>query len=262
MPPKSFFKIKKKDVETSIILKDIDQEELEKNYNIKEYLASKQNTSNQNTNSFLAPKKTRVYKKNTDTNKGTNPSENITIETQLENFGLTNEQKKYEPTIAKTADISTKNGPKIILSFNKQSLNQDECSNLHCWWCRYSIPSEFQILGCPLRHIDEVFYCEGSFCSFNCIKAYIEDKNHYNMKYRDSSSLTLLYYSKIFNVNIIYSNIFTAPHWSLLKNYGGNMDIEEFRNEFQRIQYYGPTGSLIRDITKPLKTAFTFVERK
>jgi hypothetical protein len=255
MPPKSFFNIKKKDIDTSIVIKDIDPDALDKDYNIKEYLTSKQS----NSNSFISSKKTTRYnKKNTDSKALENP----TIDIQLENLGLTKEQKKYEPTVAKVADISTKNGPKIVLNFNKSSLNNEECSNLHCWWCRYSIPNDVQVLGCPLRFAEETFICEGSFCSFNCIKAYIEDKNHYNMKYRESISLTILYYSKIFNLTISYSNIFTAPHWSLLKNYGGNLSIEEFRNEFQRIEYYGPTGSLIRDITKPLKNAFTFVERK
>ncbi len=260
MPPKNFLTAKKKEIDTTILLEDIDTEALDKDYNIKEYLLSKQNNNTvngTNASSFIT-KKTRVSKKNAESKN----NEGNTITAQLENLGLTKEQKKFEPTMIKVSDIASKNGPKMILNFNKQVLNIEECSNLNCWWCRYPITNEYQILGCPLRYIDEVFHCEGSFCSFNCIKAYIEDKNHYNMKYRESISLTLLYYSQVFNKEIMYSNLVTAPHWSLLKNYGGNLEIEEFRNEFQRIQYYGPSGSLIRDITKPLKTAFTFIERK
>jgi len=263
MPPKSFINIKKKEVDTTIILKDIQPEQLDKDFNIKELIVNKQQSSSTTTtsaNTFIT-KKPRVSKKNAALSESKN-NEVVNITSQLENLGLIKEQKKFEPTMIKTSDLSCKNGPKIILSFNKESLDSENCIHLHCWWCRHSIPPEYQVLGCPLRYSDDIFNCEGSFCSFNCIKAYIEDKNHYNMKYRESVALTLLYYSKIFNQDIIYSTLFPAPHWSLLKVYGGNLEIEEFRNEFQRVQYYGPSGSLIRDITKPLKTAFTFVERK
>jgi hypothetical protein len=253
MPPKSFFNPKKKEHNTTIILPDIDPVQIDKDYNIKEYV--------ENLNS-KSPEQSTFITKKPKAKKTNEKKEDITLANQLENMGVVNELKKYEPTVfLKNSDIITKNGPKMMLAFKKSVLDSIECQNLNCWWCRNSIPVEYQTLGCPLKYSNETFYCEGSFCSFNCIKAYIEDLNHYQLKYRDSMSLLLLYYSKIFNSNILYTEIYSAPHWSLLKEYGGSLDINDFRNEFQRIQYYGPSGSLIRDISKPVKTAFTFTER-
>ena len=244
MTSKSFLTFKKKDIDTSILLKDINIETLDKEYNIQENIPIK--------NISFINKKTKS-KKNDDT---------LNINLQLENSGLVKEQKKFEPTISKINDSTVKNGPKVSISFNKNTISSDQCINLNCWWCRHPIPQDIQVLGCPLHFVNNIFQCEGAFCSFNCIKSYIEDKHHYNMKYRESISLTLLYYSKVFNKDIIYSTLFNAPHWTLLSIYGGNLSIEEFRNEFQKIEYYGPVGCLVRDITKSLKTAFTFIERQ
>lgn len=257
MPPKSFFNPRKKETNTSIVLKDIDPIQIDKDYNVKDYVETL-NTKKEETTTFITSKVKKSKKIET------NKKEDISIANQLENLGLTNEAKKYEPTIyTKINDNNIKNGPKITLTFKLQTLDASECSGLNCWWCRHIIPNDIQTLGCPLKYnnITNLFYCEGSFCSFNCIKAYIEDLNHYHIKYRDCISLLLLYYSKLFESKILFSQIYSAPHWSLLKSYGGNLEIEEFRKEFQKVQYYGPSGSLVRDISKPTKTAFTFTER-
>lgn len=263
MPPKSFFPTKKKSVDTTIILKNIDPAELDKEYNMKELSEActrslQTNSSTSSNSSFIVKKTTRKKTSIIEDDK----NEPKTITTQLETIGITKETKKYEPTYVKISnDIGTKNGPKCIINFNKNILDRNECSNLFCWWCRNKIPTDFQILGCPLKFEKETFYCEGSFCSFNCIKAYIEDLNHYNMKYRESNGLLLLLYSKCFNSKILYNQIISSPHWSLLKDYGGDLTIEDFRKEFQRINYYGPSGNIIRDISKQIKTAYTYTER-
>jgi hypothetical protein len=293
MPPKSFMTAKKKTVNTTIVLKEIDPSQLIKDYNIPEKIEKIESSINDN-NSFL-PKKIRNRKlkeASSNTNDDTNKTDNKTdvkiekpksekvksektksdkskveksdfekLSHQLENVGLVKEQKKFEPTISKIGDPATKNGPKMCLNFNKQTLSNETNIDLNCWWCRNTIPSDFQIIGCPLKYTNESFICEGCFCSFNCVKAYIEDINHFNIKYRESIGLLTLLYSKTFNQDILYSTIYPAPHWSLLKEYGGNLTIEQFRNEFQRVKYYGPSGSLIRDISKCTKTAFTFTER-
>jgi len=285
MPPKSFLSIKKKSVDTTIILKDINPSQLNKDYNIIEP-SMKEESIQPSTNSFVtkkprakktkadSPSTEKLLSDNLSTEKlssdkptnekiknDKNTSDFEKISHQLGNVGLVKEQKKFEPTISKIGDNATKNGPKMCLNFNNQLLSSDNYSNLNCWWCRNLIPSDTQIIGCPLKYSNEIFTCEGCFCSFNCVKAYIEDINHFNIKYRESIGLLTLLYSKTFSQDILYTTIYPAPHWSLLKEYGGSLSIEQFRNEFQRIKYYGPSGLVIRDITKYMKSAFTFTER-
>jgi len=257
MPPKKFLTAKKKEIDTSIVLKDINTEKLIDDFNLKQVVehSSDSPQEEKKVSSFLPKKTGRSSKKN---NPSTTQQEQQSglqqITNQLEHSGLIKEQKKYEPTIPKVSDLSSRNGPKIICNLQSQT-------NIHCWWCRHKISQDIQILGCPIKYSNEVFTCEGAFCSFNCMKAYVEDINNCNVKYRESIGLIILMYSKCFYTTINYTTISCAPHWSLLQEYGGNMTIDQFQNEFQRIQYYGPSGSLFRDITKIYKTAYTFTER-
>jgi len=256
MPPKKFLTAKKKEVDTTIILKDINTEKLVSDYNLKQLESEPKQQEfvpqdDKKVSSFL-PKKVSKSKKNNQTAVEQSGMQQIT--NQLETAGMIKEQKKFEPTIPKVSDLSSRNGPKIICNFQSTA-------NLNCWWCRHKIPQDIQVLGCPIKYMNDTFICEGAFCSFNCMKAYIEDINNCNVKYRESIGLILLMYSKCFYTNINYSTISCAPHWSLLQEYGGSLTIDQFQNEFQRIQYYGPSGSLFRDITKTYKTAYTYTER-
>ena len=97
MPPKNFLTAKKKDIDTTILLEDINTEELDKGYNIKEYLLNKQNNNNTtttNSSSFIT-KKTRTSKKNIESKQ----NDGNIITTQLENLGLiTIKSDKIEPS--------------------------------------------------------------------------------------------------------------------------------------------------------------------
>ncbi len=84
---------------------------------------------------------------------------------------------------------------------------------------------------------EEFFIMDGIFCSFNCCLAYIEDSYTENI-YKDSSSLLYCLYQKIFEgANIEDVILKPAPHWRLLRSYGGNMSIEEFRKSFKTVEY-------------------------
>jgi len=90
-------------------------------------------------------------------------------------------------------------------------------------------PQEYQI------KIDKKDYFEtdGIFCSFNCCLAFIKD-NKQNFLYDSSESLLYLMFNKIFETDI---NIIPAPHWRLLDVYGGHIPIEEFRKNFNKIEF-------------------------
>jgi hypothetical protein len=97
--------------------------------------------------------------------------------------------------------------------------------NTKCWWCRscFSTPC----LELPEDYYNDTFFCIGNFCSFNCMKKYNLELNDHLIWKRDS--LINLFYYRIYK---IYKEIIPAPHWMILKEYGGCLSIEEFRNNF------------------------------
>jgi hypothetical protein len=101
-------------------------------------------------------------------------------------------------------------------------------SKLHCLWCVH----QFNTIPCgiPRKYINGKFELEGHFCSFNCAMAHLYDKNDYN-KWEKISLLKLLY-TKIFNKRF---NIKPAPKREILKIFGGILDIDDFRKNFNEI---------------------------
>lgn len=148
--------------------------------------------------------------------------------------------------------------------------NNNLCN--HCFWCRNlfnSIP-----IGCPIKFIPSYvlkknfsnitknhyilkenikesdvykymnddkyilnkrgyYITDGSFCSFNCCLSFINDNVHDVMYNQSKMLLTQIYY-KIFNINM---DVKPAPSWRLLKEYGGMLSIEEFRDSFKKITF-------------------------
>ena len=93
--------------------------------------------------------------------------------------------------------------------------------NTKCWWCKncFTCPS----VGIPELYFEDKFYCIGNFCSYNCALAYNIDVG--DNVWKRTSLLNLLYYKTYEN----YSNIKAAPDWKVLKEFGGNLTIEQFR---------------------------------
>lgn len=91
-----------------------------------------------------------------------------------------------------------------------------------CWWCRNNFNSPPCEL--PEDYYNDTFYCIGHFCSFNCMKSYNLDLND-SLSSKRESLMNLLYYQTY----SIQKNINPAPHWMCLEEYGGNLTIENFR---------------------------------
>lgn len=147
----------------------------------------------------------------------------------------------------------------------------------HCFWCRNYIPNTVLAIGCPIKYIPnqavktyysdiskdtytikenitskrqetiekdgsdklnvlhrDYYLTDGIFCSFNCCMAYIEDNKH-NSMYAMSEMLLLKMYHDIYPTRV--TEIDEAPHWRKLKQYGGDLTIEEFRDSFNKIEY-------------------------
>jgi len=79
------------------------------------------------------------------------------------------------------------------------------------------------------------YITDAIFCSFNCCKAFIlSNKN--NPLYEQSEFLLNQIYQSLFAIEGNF-DIKPAPHWKLLEAYGGFLTIEEFRNNFYKIEY-------------------------
>lgn len=191
------------------------------------------------------------------------PSHNITPLTNLshniednETYCFLDETKKKHECV-----IST-------LKYNELDKNKS-----NCYWCRHSFDT--LPIGCPIKyehsyvlkkfysHITKNWYTlkenvtekqminyinqpnkykminknyyvtDGVFCSFNCCLAFINDNVH-NKLYNNSLQLLMQYYFSIFKKEF---EIEPANSWRLLKEYGGEQTIEEFRDNFKKINY-------------------------
>jgi hypothetical protein len=89
--------------------------------------------------------------------------------------------------------------------------------------------------GISITLIDKDYYeTDGIFCSFNCALSWIDDMKHSPI-YTQSRQLLYKMYNDTYGR--FPTDIIKAPHWRLLRSYGGPMDIEEFRKGFNSIQY-------------------------
>ena len=111
----------------------------------------------------------------------------------------------------------------IMNNINKITThNINITNNTKCWWCKYSFDNTAVQL--PENYYNNIFFCIGNFCSYNCCKSYNLDLND-NFMYKRESLLNLLY----FLTYSIYIKIEAAPHWLSLEDYGGNLNIKVFR---------------------------------
>jgi len=168
----------------------------------------------------------------------------------------------------------TKNSHVCNLSMvDINNINLKTTSNIYnCYWCNHCFDS--YAIGCPIRYVpkqcvktyysniskddykikeditsekykqlknedayslkNSYYETDGVFCSFNCCKAYIKENRHQKIY---NTSMTLLN-KMYFDITDQYcKNIIEAPSWRNLKEYGGHLDIEDFRNGFNKIAY-------------------------
>jgi hypothetical protein len=82
---------------------------------------------------------------------------------------------------------------------------------------------------------EESFEVDGVFCTYACALAFIRDNTH-NTEYAHSE--TLLY--TMFRKHNLTAPLFNpAPHWRLLKKFGGHLSPEEFHSMTQSYKYGG-----------------------
>ena len=98
-------------------------------------------------------------------------------------------------------------------------------SGTMCWNCSHSF--EEMVHGLPLKYVQGVFYTYGDFCSLECASRYALE---YFDNYHEIISLINLY-NNIINGSVD-KVVSMAPNKLLLKSFGGNMEIEDYRKGF------------------------------
>lgn len=83
-------------------------------------------------------------------------------------------------------------------------------------------------------HTGEYYETDGIFCSFNCCQSYINDNKHIRLYDKSHMLLVKMYNDLMDTKNAI---ITPAPHWRTLEHYGGTLNIVQFRDSFNKIEY-------------------------
>lgn len=131
------------------------------------------------------------------------------LEDQLKEFS--NYNRKITPMKTNLIDIDGKE-----IRFNKT----DVC----CWWCTEKFDNEPIFL--PFKFNDQGYHVYGIFCSFNCACAYNNNETH-DFKKHERHSLLLKMYEEMYGTS---KEITESPSRYVLKKYGGNITINQYRN--------------------------------
>ena len=168
-------------------------------------VGSKKNTTE---NKEPPKKRGRKPKKKIVTNE--NPvfaDDNLNMEDLI--IKLNNDKNDHENNLSFTIDEHEE------INFNKKSKL--------CWNCSHDFFD--RIHGVPINYNSGVFHTVGDFCSVECMARYAVD--NMNDDIYNILPLINLYNNKINNNN---SKVKLAPNRLLLDIYGGDMTIDEYRN--------------------------------
>lgn len=138
------------------------------------------------------------------------------------------------PAKDKILDVETKK----MVQYISSTIAFSEDRRYRCWWCTLSIDAE--PVGCPLGVSEDegqkTYSTDGIFCSFNCVKAYILDKERTDVTYKTSHVL-LAHMVCDMNGCVSPVSVEPAPDKRLLSEYGGFMTEDQYRHCFDRMMY-------------------------
>lgn len=138
------------------------------------------------------------------------------------------------PTKDKVLDVETKK----MVQYVSSSVNFARGKSYRCWWCTLLISEE--PIGCPINVSrnggTKTYSTDGVFCSFNCIKAYINEKERSDVMYKNSHML-LAHMVCDMRGTVEPVCVDPAPDKRLLADYGGYMSEDQYRHCFDRMLY-------------------------
>jgi len=156
--------------------------------------------------------------------RGRKPKENII---KNENPIFNNKEKEENLIIRIKKDLKqTSNVKSFDEDFVQEDIvDNDSCCDV-CWNCCHKFDNN--IHGLPIKYINNIFYIYGYFCSLECSARYTFDNFNNQL---EIYSLINFYYNIINDTNGVKVNI--APERLILKMFGGNMNITEYRKNFK-----------------------------
>ena len=99
------------------------------------------------------------------------------------------------------------------------------------------------------------YITEGIFCSINCCVAWVNENSKRDVVYRDSPVLLTQMYNFILNTQTKFHPLPpSAPHWKMLDKFGGNLTLEDFRQNTNKISYVYQGKSRVNVSFSPLAT--------
>lgn len=153
------------------------------------------------------------------------------LSTQAQNVTSINDILMVEKKSNQTVSFLDLNKKLRFLYSSTIDLDQELC----CHWCTLKITTE--PIGCPVKYEKEKYVIDGVFCSFNCCYAFILE-NQNKILYRNSINLLHSLYLEVNpSVHINTLRIYSAPHWRMLKKFGGFMTEVEFKQSFSKEVY-------------------------
>lgn len=143
------------------------------------------------------------------------------------------------------SDCRTQYIPTQLMDATQRTDYSSLTTGMVCWWCSYEILGP--VVGCPTgfrRFVDphtqkkrDGYRFLGYFCSWPCARAY--GNTHLSPNLRDNlgmwmTSVLLCIITKLREIGKIEvgfhpPHVRPAPHFSLLRKFGGSLNIEEFR---------------------------------
>lgn len=203
-----------KSEETIIEKNNYDQEQvLFGNLNIKLHTTKEQSNYDSIKDTLVKNKKDQIKLSTSDSEDSENES--------LDTFNIKSKNKKM---LNQNLDIKN---IKCMKFFSDEFDNGKEIlfSNYRCYNCHYKFLNQPFFLPISYCSIQNKYKVYGNFCSPNCVKSYALNSKTLNNKVYLVGEM----YKKILGYNYI---IKPAPPINLLKDYGGPLTIQEYRNNF------------------------------
>jgi hypothetical protein len=203
--------------------------------NKSEFLCVSKITGSKNSSKF------ETIKENTDENKKTPiKSKKNWISFTDSDDGIEEEQSKSKYSkitmdiIENTNDNLQVNISDTMVQFT-DSISQNSWlkkTDIKCWWCCH----DFDNSPCciPEKYVNNTYYVYGCFCSFNCAVAHVLDNCNHNVW--EKYSLLLDFCKEVYDDQV--EDIKSAPPREVLRMFGGNLSIEQFRQNFTKFTNY------------------------
>ena len=152
---------------------------------------------------------------------------------KMNTMTFSDEKDKVEHSETNERETNKKRGFFEIMHEFIHSDNWLDKTDICCWWCCHQF--ETVPIGLPVKYDEKKkFHVKGVFCSFSCMMAYKND----NPIYQSKRDLINFLYKKLTGTFLLDINLVPAPPRCALKMFGGELNINQFRNSFKENKIY------------------------